>query len=50
MLDIISIKYFVDYPSISDHKLQVVYCKKTTTDESFYFFLKKKKSNIYIEL
>jgi len=27
--------YFVDYPSVSDHKPLVVYCKKTTTDESF---------------
>jgi len=38
MLDKISSAYFVDYPSISDHKLLIVYCKKTTTDESFFFF------------
>jgi len=41
MLSKISSYYFVDYPSISDHKLLVVYCKKTTTDESFW--LPKKK-------
>ena len=35
MLDKISSSYFVDYPSVSDHKPLVVYCKKITTDESF---------------
>ena len=35
MLDKISSAYFVDYPSLSDHKPLVVYCKKTTTDKSF---------------
>jgi len=31
----ISSAYFVDYPSVSDHKPLMVYCKKITTDESF---------------
>jgi len=31
----ISSAYFVDYPTVSDHKPLVVYCKKITTDESF---------------
>jgi len=35
MLDKISSAYFVDYPSISDHKPLVEYCKKITIDESF---------------
>ena len=35
MLDKISSAYFVDYPSVSDHKPLIVYCKKITTDESF---------------
>ena len=35
MLVKISSAYFVDYPSVSDHKLLMVYCKKITTDESF---------------
>ena len=41
MLDKISSVYFVDYPSVSDHKPLVVCCKKTTTSESF--LLPKKK-------
>jgi len=41
MLDKISRAYFVDYPSVSDHKPLIVYCKKITTDESF--LLPKKK-------
>jgi len=35
MLDKISSAYCVDFPSVSDHKPFIVYCKKTTTDESF---------------
>jgi len=35
MLNKISSAYFIDYPSVSDHKPLVVYCKKTTTNESF---------------
>jgi len=35
MLDKISSAYFVDYPSVSDHKPLIVYYKKTTTDELF---------------
>jgi len=31
----ISRAYCVDYPSVSDHKPLIVYCKKFTTDESF---------------
>ena len=41
MLDKISSVYFVDYPSVSDHKPLVFCCKKTTTNESF--LLPKKK-------
>ena len=35
MLDKISVAYFVDFPSVSNHKLLIVYCKKITTNESF---------------
>jgi len=42
MLDKISCAYFVDYPSVSDHKPLIVYCKKITTDESFLLPKKKK--------
>ena len=35
MLDKISSAYFVDFPSVLDHKPLVVYSKKATTDESF---------------
>ena len=35
MLGKISNAYFVYYPSVSDHKPLMVYCKKITTDESF---------------
>ena len=35
MLVKISSAYFVDYPSVSDHKPLMVYCKKITTNESF---------------
>jgi len=35
MLVKISSTYFVDYPSVSDHKPLMVYCKKIATDESF---------------
>jgi len=35
MLDKISGAYFVNYPSVSDHKPLIVYCMKITTDESF---------------
>jgi len=35
MLDKISSAYFVDFPSVSNHKLLIVYCKKITTNESF---------------
>jgi len=35
MLVKISSAYFVDYPSVSDHKPLMVYCKKIATDESF---------------
>ena len=41
MLVKISSVYFVDYPSVSDHKPLMVYCKKFITDESF--LLPKKK-------
>jgi len=47
----ISSVYFVDHPSISDHKPLRVYWKKTTTNESFFFFppkkKKKKKKNLF---
>ena len=33
--------YLIDYPSVSDHKPLVIYCKKITKDESF--LLPKKK-------
>jgi len=35
ILNKISSAYFVDYPSVSDHKHLVVYCKKITTDDTF---------------
>jgi len=43
ILNKISSAYFVNYPSVYDHKPLVVYCKKATTDESF--LLQKKKKN-----
>ena len=45
MLSKISSTYFIDYPSVSDHKPLIVYCKKTTTDELF-LLPKKKKNNL----
>jgi len=44
MLSKISSTYFIDYPSVSDHKPLIVYCKKTTTDELFLLPKKKKKN------
>ena len=41
MLDKISSAYFVDFPSVLDHKPLVVYSKKATTDESFFVTKKK---------
>jgi len=44
MLDKISNYYFVDYPSVSDHKPLVACYKKTIIDESFFFFFFLKKN------
>ena len=46
MLDKILSTYFVDFPSVSDHKPLVVYCMKITTDK--LFFLPKKKKNFLL--
>ena len=47
MLDKISNAYFVDYPSVSDHKPLVVYCKKTNIDD---LFLLPRKKNMLDEI
>ena len=44
--NIIPCTYFIDYPSISDHKLLIVYYKKIIIDESFLLPKKKKKKFI----
>jgi len=46
MLDKILSTYFVDFPSVSDHKPLVVYCMKITTDK--LFLLPKKKKNFLL--